>query len=414
MPSFTEYTLNNSIYVDVKELLPLRPYATGCKSLTQLIRKHKYNDTINGMIKDGVLVQTDKRSFKHGSVFVSKTEIMKLFANDTPAIVEYPPAPPIIKDEDLVFFKDDDGNEHTVLMRGDRTRQGIYFKVKDIERVFEMKHIVDTFNKSHTSYVAERDYQWFDMTIPDKSCNGRSKELYLTYSGLKHMIETSRSGVGYKFKNWIDEIVFAAAFGTVEQKATAFARVLNVDADHLTAVMNKTDGEVSCLYLIDVKKKNDDRRIFKYGYTKHLRSRFKDHMHKYGDNIELIKFAFVPEMNLSHAETQIRSITKPFVYACEGEKELLALNEKELESVLITYKSVADIHCGKLKELVGKYESDINTLHSTYKLEIAQLKHECSNKVHAAEMATLIATKDLEVLQMKVQMLEAQLKAATV
>lgn len=414
MPSFTEYTLNNNIYVDVKELLPLRPYATGCKSLTQLIRKHKYNNTINGMIKDGVIMQTDKRSFKHGSVFVSKTEIMELFANNTPAIIEYPPAPPIIEDEDLVFFKDDDGNEHTVLMRGDRTRQGIYFKVKDVERVFEMKRLDDILSKAHTTYKVGKDYQWFALPIAYELRNRRSKELYLTYSGLKHMIEASQSGVGYKFKNWIDDIVFAAAFGTTEQKAVAFARVLNVDADHLTAVMNKTDGEVSCLYLIDVKKKIDDKRIFKYGYTKHLRSRFKDHMHKYGDNIELIKFAFVPEMNLSQAETQIRGITKPFAYTCEGEKELLALNEKELESVLIIYKSVAEIHCGKLKELVGKYESDINTLHSKYMLEISELKRECDNKVHAAEVASLIASKDLEVLQMKVQMLETQLKATTV
>jgi hypothetical protein len=413
MPSFTEHSLNNKIYVDLKELLPLRPYGTGCKSLTQLIRKYQYNDVINGQVKNNILIQTEKRSFKHGSVFVSKTEIIDLFSNDTSAIVEYPPAPPILEDSDLVFFKDDDGNEHSVLMRGERTRQGIYFKVKDVERVFEMKRVSEIIQSPETIYTIVNHYKWFTIAKHNEVGNGRSKELYLTYSGLKHMIEASQSGIGYKFKNWIDEIVFAAAFGTVEQKAATFARALNVDADHLTAVMNKTDGEISCLYLIDIKRKKEERRVFKYGYTKHLRSRFKDHMRKYGDNIELIKFAFVPEMNLSQAEAQIRAITKPLVYECGDEKELIALNENELESVLLTYKSVADIHCGKLRELVGKYESDINTLHSTYKLEIAELKHECSNKVHAAEVAALIASKDLEVLQMKVQMLEAQLKSAS-
>lgn len=415
MPAFTEYPIGDKIYVDLKQLLPLRPYGVGCKSISQLIAKKHYQSIINGQIIDGVLVVKEKRSYKLGSVFVEKSEILDLFDEHTIEIVEYPPAPAVIEDEDLVFFKDDEGIEHSVLMRGERTRQGIYFKLKDVERVFEMKRATEIVQSDETVYAAGRDYQWFVLPKHKDLEVGRSKELYLTYSGLKHMIESSQSGVGYKFKEWIDELVFAAAFGTVDQKAKAFSRSLNIDADHLKAIMRKTDGEISCLYLIDIKQTKDGKRVFKYGYTKHLRSRFREHMLKYGDDIELIKFSFVPEMNLSKSETMIRGITKPFAYECEGENELIALTDQELESVLLVYKSVATNHCGQLKEIVGKYESDARDV----QLGISELKRDYDAKLHAADvkchesdMRAMIAIKDNEILQMKIRMLEAQLGAA--
>jgi hypothetical protein len=408
MPAFVEYSVNDKIYIDLKQLLPLRPYAVGCKSIAQLIGKKQYQSIINGQIIDGTLVVKEKRSYKHGSIFVDKAEIAELFDAHTTEIVEYPSAPPLLEDTDLVFFKDDDGDEHHVLMRGTRTREGIYFKVKDVERVFEMKRLDDILAKDHTRYEAGVDYQWFALTDENKVRIGQSRELYPTYNGLMRVISVSQSGIGFKFKEWINELVFAAAFGTIEQKVKAFERSFNIDADHLKAIMSNTDGEISCLYLIDIKQTKDERRVFKYGYTKHLRSRFREHMRKYGDTIELVKFSFVPEMNLSKAEKMIKEITLLFAFETDGEKELLALDDHELASVLLVYKSVATNYCGQLKEIVQKYESDALGV----QLDVSEMKRAYDAKLHEATTRAIIANKDNEILQMKIQMLEAQLAAA--
>ncbi len=412
MPAFTEYNYNNKIYIDLKQLLPLRPYAAGCKSIKDLVKKKEFKDTIIAQVVDNVLEIKEKRSYRHNSLFVCKDEIMDLYAENTPEIVEYPMAPPVIQDDDLIFFKDEDGNEYDVLMRGERTRKGIYFRVKDIESVFQMKRIDDIVSKDHTKYNEQKDYQWFNLQNADTVRNGRSKEMYLTYSGLKHMIESSRSGIGYKFKEWIDEIVFAAAFGTKDQKAEAFARTLNTDAEHLKAVMNKCIGDISCLYLIDIQQTDGDKRIFKYGYTKHLTRRFREHMKKYGDNAELIKFVFVPETNLSRAEKQIKDITQSYSYQREGEQELLALNDKELASVILVYQSIAANHSGQLNLIVSKYEADIAAMQMSHALELSEFQRKHERLTHEMEMKMVIATKDNEILQMRVQMLEAQLNAS--
>lgn len=507
MPAFTEYPINGKIYVDLKQLLPLRPYGVGCKSISQLIAKKHYQSIINGQIIDGVLVVKEKRSYKLGSVFVEKSEILDLFDEHTIEIVEYPPAPAVIEDEDLIFFKDDEGIEHSVLMRGERTRQGIYFKVKDVERVFEMKRLDDILGKDHTGYTPGMDFQWF--VLPRGG-----KELYLTFSGLRGLITRSSilncstdigyiylirldpSGNLYKFgKTWnpmtrfdshrcnfakhgyesielvhtvmvdvdrlsvaeasvksylIDkgfyrsldcstelaeldesevskliafyqeladkmvsvgkgrsvarklldrmldfenEMILTAAFGTVDQKAKTFARVLNIDAVHLRAVMNKTDGKVICLYLIDIKQIKDGRHVFKLGYSKHLRTRFSEHMRKYGDNIELIRFVFIPESSLSHAETLLKKISITHAYEREGEKELIALDDQDLESVLTTYDTISQLFCGNLREVVEQHSRELNEMKHLY--EMKQL--EANHKVELAQLEIKLLRERLAV-----------------
>lgn len=413
MPSFIEYSVNDKIYIDLKQLLPLRPYAVGCKAITNLIQKKQYKDLINGQLIDGELQQREKRSYRHGSVYVAKTEIMELFDEDTPEIVEYPQAPPVIEDEDLIFFKDEDGNEYDVLMRGTRDRKGIFFKVKDVERVFEMQQLRVIFFQEHTFYQEGRDYQWFILPKVDNVNIGKNREMYLTYSGLKHLIAASRSGIGYKFREWIDEIVFAAAFGTVDQKAEALARTLNTDAEHLKAIMNKCSGDISCLYLIDIKQTVDGKRIFKYGYTKHLTKRFRQHMKRYGDQCELVKFVFIPEMNLSHAEKQLKDITLPHALQRDGEKELITLDEKELASTILVYQTISANYSGQLSQIVGKYEGDIKDIQSAHALELLRNQrdherqiYEATLRFHEMEMQLLAATKDNEILRMKIELLE--------
>lgn len=410
MSDLTEYTLGEKVYIDLKQVFPLRPYAAGCHSIPQLINRKGYRVVINGRIIDGVLHQTERQSHKFGSKFVCKDEVKELF--DTTAKVVDPPAPPILEDKDLVFFRDENGIEYKVLMRGERTREGIFFKVKDVMKVCEIERLDERIARINcSSYIVKEHYMWFTVTskTPPNVGNTRSRELYLTYNGLMRVLEVSRTGVGYKFKEWINDVVFAAAFGTAEQKASICAKILNIDAEHLKAVMSKASSSIKCLYLIDTKDVINDRKIYKYGYTKNLKSRFFDHMRTYGKDIELIQWTPIPQAALSVAEKQFKDIALAYVYERDGHVELIALNDKELKSVKDAFELISDKCCGELSGIVRQYEHQLTNLSQKHELAISELKRECNDKVANMRIDLVTAQKDNELYQLKIQMLEMKL-----
>jgi len=79
MTDLHEYAFGGKIYIDLKEIIPLRPYSKGCNSTGKLIQRKGYKDVINGRIVDGAIQPTVKKSCKYGSVFVNKTEVLELF-----------------------------------------------------------------------------------------------------------------------------------------------------------------------------------------------------------------------------------------------------------------------------------------------------------------------------------------------
>lgn len=403
MVRLTEYAFNDKVYVDIKELLPLRPYAKGVSnSMPRLIARKGYEDVTIGKIVDGELIQTEKYSCRFGTKFVCKAEVMELFEENTDAIVEYPPAPPVIEDEDLVFFKDEEGVEYDVLMRGSRTREGIYFKVKDVERVFRMKRLDHLLMKSDTIYSHGSEYQWFTTTVATIRSNDASRELYLTYSGLKHVIEASRSGVGYKFKQWIDEIVFSAAFGTQEQKVAAVKKLLNVDADHLKQIMGKSPTLISCLYLIDTLLTDGGRRVFKYGFTDNVMRRFKEHIKTYGDGIKLDTFVLIPILDLSKAERDFKNCVSRYQFKQGTQAELISLCDEAYVNVKNIFASVSRNYCGNVKDQIAIYEQEVRDLQH----QVAKIQLECDLKL--SESKNVILTRDNEILQLKMQLMRFQ------
>ncbi len=441
----TEYLANGKTYVCLKEVLPIKPYARGIPTVSKLIAKKEYQDVIGGKIVDGKLVVLNGSLKSKNTKFVNKMEIMVLFEEDSKEIVAYDQAPPILYADDLVFFKDDDGMEHHVLMRGQREKDKIFFRLKDVEKVFQMNRLDKNVQECTTHYNEGTHYKWFQISdheiyqefvqnldkssieatnqeiyqesvrssykssieATDKSDISskeakRSKELYFTYIGIKHLIEVARSGVAYKFKIWIDDVIFAVSFGTVEQKAVALARSFDTDINHLKAVMNKTSNDISCLYLIDVKLVDTNKKaIYKYGMTKHLSRRMNEHKRKYGDNIELIQWSMVPEQYLPEAETMIRNTTKPYSYTDKaGEKELISLNNDELKSVISMYDIVGKHYLGCANEIKHYYED-----------QIKDTKHEASLRVLAAEHETKMVKQKMVILETKIVAQASQIES---
>lgn len=394
----TEYIINDTTYVDIKDIrAEFKTYSKGTRSIPQLIERKGYRDIIYGSIVDGVIQITQTMSRKHGTTFVNKIEVAELFERSE----ELPLAPPIIEDKDLVFFKDEEGEEYNVLMRGERTRKGIYFRVKDVERCFEMSELSKTLLRDHTGYQNGTHYSWFILSSGDGVPNQHNKkrELYLTYEGLMRVIYRSNSGIASEFRCWIDECVFAMNWGTKDQKAKVVSRALNVDAEHLKAIMRKCSGSITCLYLIDICVQDRDRKVFKYGFTNDLKRRFSEHMSTYGKDIKLEKFIFIPELDLSIAEATFRRSISVHKYdGMENRDELISLCDKGYDNVQMIFSTIMSKHCGNFREINALFESE----KKDYESKLIINEERC--KRFMAEKQSEVYKLQIELLELKLQL----------
>ncbi len=398
MNALTEYIINDKTYVDIKDIrTEFKTYCKGTRSIPQLIERKGYHDIIYGIIVNGDIQITQTMSRKNGTTFVNKSEVAELF--NVPK-EKLSPVPPIINDKDLVFFKNEEGEEYNVLMRGERTRKGIFFRVKDVERCFEIPELSKTLQRDHTGYRNGIHYAWFTMSSGDAVPNRHNKknELYLTYEGLMRVIYRSNSGVASEFRCWIDECVFAMNWGTKDQKAKVVSRALNVDANHLKAIMNKCSGSITCLYLIDIDIKDGDRRVFKYGFTNDLKRRFSEHMSTYGKEIKLEKFIFIPELDLSTAEATFRdSVSGHRYFAMENRNELISLCDKGFENVQTIFSTIMSKHCGNFREINALFESE----KKDYEAKLIIKDEQCKR---------FMAEKQSEVYKLQIELLELKLQ----
>lgn len=393
-----EYSVGEKVYIDLGQLVPLRPYAIGCASIPQLLKKKGFKDIVNGKVVSDILEVTEKRSRKYGSVFVNKEEVNELFEEGTTEVD--PPAPPIIEDEDLVFFRDQSGKEHNVLMRGERTKEGIYFRVKDVMNVFQINKLNETIQDHRSGYERNVDYNRFLITSHnDINRNGgyNTYELYLTYGGLLRVIHCSRSGLACQFRDWIDTVVFSLIWGSQEQKVEVVKKALNVSADHLKYVMSKSGISISCLYLIDVGITDDGKRVYKYGFTDNVARRFKEHMRKYGDDIKLDKFIFIPALDLSRAETEFRHSISRYKFNKEGEAELICLCGESLLNVHTIFGTIADKYCGNMRTQIAFYENEMKEMQYRYELQLRDKDIE----IGRLQACVQLRDKDIEILTLK-------------
>lgn len=389
-----EYVDTKDIIEDIKAYRKINPKSRKYKSVRSkkdLVEQYGLYH-IFGKIIDNTLVITPTYSMKTGSIFIKKNDYDKVFG-EKPEVL--PEAPPLLEDEDLYFFVDEDGKEYKVEMRGTRAKESIFFKVKDIMNVFEINDLHRTILREHTTYKNGSDYLFFTMSNVDDVSNKQNKELYLTYKGLMRVIYISRSGVIQKFKKWIDEIVFSANWGTSNQKITTFKKVLNVDADHLKHIMNKSSSTLSCLYLIDIQKNCNSKKIYKYGFTDNIKRRFNEHIKIYGDSIKLDQFILIPALDLSKAETDFKNSVSRYGYVDGPNTELISLCEESYINIKNIFRTISDKYCGNLRNQINYYER-----------EIMELKHTINLKDKEIELKD----KELEIKDKEIENLSLKLK----
>lgn len=400
-----EYELNDTIYIDISDIRTeyKSTYCRGIRSNNQLLERKNITDYVYGRIINDRLTITEKLSKKLGSIYINKSVLGELFETKEDTI---PSAPPLIEDKDLVFFKDDNGREYSVPMRGTRTKDGIYFQVKAIMRLFEMPTLNNDMKHANSGFKPTEHYTYFNI-----SCTGeiqhktdkQQKEMFITYTGLRQIIDRSRSTIARTFKKWIDEIVFSALWGTKEQKIETFKKVLNVDADHLKAIMSKSPTAITCLYLIDIGIADNGKKVFKYGLTNDASRRFREHMKHYGDHIKMDTFILVPAVSLSAAEAEFKKSVSRYQYTKDSEQELISVCDEAYRNVKTIFKTISDKYTGNISNQLLVFEMQMNEL----KMENLKLSMTIDLKNKDIDLKNRdieLRDKEIEILQLKLQL----------
>ncbi len=186
----------------------------------ELMKKKGITDYIYARLIDDKWEVTDGKSNKFDKVLIKKAiyESIPEISSDKKIVDEnnVALAPDIIVLEDDEKFRDDNNNIVDIEIRGNRTADGIYFRVKDVAAGFRMGNLVTTvIDKRRGGFNENKHYKYFNnkKEDPDSTPNNKKrrstikKELFLTYRGFQHLIGTSRNACAnnnsYIMSKWL-------------------------------------------------------------------------------------------------------------------------------------------------------------------------------------------------------------------
>lgn len=437
----SKYDYNNVEYFNVKDLMSIKEYAKGANSSQdRLIKKKKFSEEsrILGRIGlDDKTIRVDNVvSKKYTKKFVTVSEVLKEFDyltksagnttednddNNTNSegvtkskwIIHEQRSLIKALDNDFYYFKDNNGVKYEVEMRGERTKNGILFKCKNLEKVFEMNKLCDTVTNKANSFKELDDFLY--CKDPFNQGNITDKTLYLTFSGLTKVIHNSRTGRAKEFANWLDDIVFAAIVGDEDQRKQAAVNVMNIDLQALIKALSKCSGKISCLYLLKTGIKQNNKSIYKFGLTKHLDQRIREHVVTFGDDLKLSSYCLVGENDLYAAENMLKESIEDLLFKSLEDKfksqtELIILDTKSKKHVKQTMELISMKFCSDSNSIVNGIKLDTERQINEYKSEIMKLNLESEHKdvLHKKELEIkdlIIKSKD-QIIEAKDQIIE--------
>jgi hypothetical protein len=193
----TEIVLEGIEYINLSCLLKTAPFAAyfakHYKSVKRFLEEEKDIEVFT-VSKQKIA----KGVFEHKEAFSSGCDL-RLVKKDgkitdfieRAQIASRPMAPTILVDGELAFT-DTLGVPHDVEIRGKRTEEGIYFKVKDIGQVFGSSKLVENIQLEHTQLEENKDYVWFTIPNNERKKHGSTRELFFTARGLYNYCRTSK------------------------------------------------------------------------------------------------------------------------------------------------------------------------------------------------------------------------------
>lgn len=360
---FNKYRLRDIKYYSVDDLFTVRDYVRGFNNNKKKFLQTKFQaaDYTFGRLSIGDIILEDTRfSPRYSKYFVQCDKVLEDFKQfqSNSSISNVQVAPPLIE-EDLCLFKDKNGVEYKVEIRGVREKDKIYFKCKDLQNIFEMNSLCkNVTDNTKSAFIVNTDYLYF------KTSDKEYKNIYLTYSGINKLCS---------FKN--------------------------------------LDSNDCFVYLIQIKN-----NVYKFGKTKHINRRFSDHYRYFNTHfntkIKLLNYVKLSGEEHSFLESSLKKyiVDNLFNYNLDNcnYSELAVLDKESLKNIQNTYFNknwIKDnIYLGSNNINIFKdYVDDmlnnkIVDMKNDYKKEIMKLKYE--NK-----LLTDKVEHQLEIIKRKEEML---------
>jgi hypothetical protein len=182
-------------------------------------------------------------------------------------------APPIIYLDDNEKFKDECDNVLEIETRGVRNEDNIYFKVKDIEKQFDMPNLKRVIIDDTKSYELNIDYKFFlcEKYLLHNNKIKIKKDLFLTIRGIHKCIEVSRNKFNYNIKSILQKWI-AQNFNNIQ---------LDTFVIEKNNLIKSYEGYVYCMSSPLI---NSIKIGFWTKSINGLKARYKTY---YGNNIEL-------------------------------------------------------------------------------------------------------------------------------
>ena len=328
-------------------------------------------------------------------------------------------APPILELTDEEKFHDTDGNIIEIETRGEKERNKILFKVKDVMNAFDMQKLDDTLQDIRNNYKKNIHYKKYYIRIPPVENRKITikKRLYLTYKGLLRVLFASNNKQADKFQDWAEEKLFTIQMGRKDAKEVLGTEILNIKIENYRAVFGKYTQGFPCIYLLSLGKVgqlretfgiseevNNELTVYKYGFTCDIKRRLGEHNNDYGKlknvNVELELFNYVDLKYTAEAEADVRDIFETYdtVLDVSGRKELITLNTKQYERIKKEYMRTAREFAGATKELqeeVAALKQEIQ--HIRNEMKIKELEHKLALQEERKEKEryqSLVETND--------------------
>lgn len=213
------------------------------------------------------------------------------------------------------------------------------------------------------------------------------------------IISNIKEKYSHLFKTIIQVKRTIVRIGTKKQKIET-----GVNRNDLIKYFKLYVAPISCVYLIIIGKVatlrntynidddyNNKDYLCKFGYSEDLKRRMGQHYKKYGDQVELKYYSWIDSNELSKAECKIKNLLKNYRFDCEGHKEFLIINKKDMNN------SVYDVY----KECDESYAKETNKMTAFYNEKIEQLNLAMDNKDNEIIQLNLkMDVKDNEIKQL--------------
>jgi hypothetical protein len=190
-----ELMIDGTAFIDVDKLFH-------SKKLCDFFNK-KYKRVVSSFISDqelktiivskknvekGELVQKEKYASKYDCRLAKMNTRIEKFIQDAYGSA-LPEAPPVINADDLQFFVDKNGTSYDVEMRGTRTKEGIYFKAKDVAAVFENEWYANSILRADSTYQEGVHFVWFGH----RGCSAATQRQHVAPTTWDPVLESDRN-----------------------------------------------------------------------------------------------------------------------------------------------------------------------------------------------------------------------------